>query len=195
MKKLVKKIGYYLKEALKWVLLLSGFIFIGTAYEAYVQPVPHQIDVLAFLYGALAMVVASLAIVGAVVVVYTLDQTDKRAREITEKYKQEVDEKMIISDQILHNLSDKTGENVSTMNNALTIVDKYLRESQHYVSEFKKMDEEMKQERDFLIAETKHMRIERELLDKSIDGIENTTQRFNALWERANKIDGDTFHP
>ena len=195
MKNLVKKIGYYLKVALKWILLLSGFVFLGTAYEAYVQPVPHQIDVLAFLYGALAMVVASLAIVGAVVVVYTLDQTDKRSREITDRYKQELNAEMIVAKATIESLTEKLEENVATTDKAVTLINKYSEISLNYISEFKKSDVAIKEQREFLRIEIEHMKVERGLLDKSINGIESTTRQFDALWDRANKIDGDTFHP
>src|SRR2546421_8315925 len=80
-----------LKASAPWfvVVLLAADII-----SRFVKPLPINFDVVAFLLGALGIVITGLAIVGAVLVALTWNDIDKRAKEITDKYNNEIDLKI-----------------------------------------------------------------------------------------------------
>lgn len=79
-----------LKGSAPWLVILLLAVDI---ISRFVKPLPNNLDIISFLEAALGIVIASLAIVGAVVVVGTWNDIDARAKSITDKYKSEVNQK------------------------------------------------------------------------------------------------------
>ncbi len=74
-----------------WLVIL---FLIADIISRFVKPLPDKFDVVSVLEAILGIVIASLAVVGAVVVVGTWNDIDVRAKSITDKYRLEVDKKM-----------------------------------------------------------------------------------------------------
>ena len=79
-----------LKGSVPWLVILLLAVDI---ISRFVKPLPTNFDVISFLEATLGIVIAGLAIVGAVVAVGTWNDIDVRAKSITDKYKLEVDQK------------------------------------------------------------------------------------------------------
>ena len=73
---------------------MVGLFLIADIISRFVKPLPDKFDVVSVLEAILGIVIASLAVVGAVVVVGTWNDIDVRAKSITDKYRLEVDKKM-----------------------------------------------------------------------------------------------------
>ena len=80
-----------LRGSTPWLVIL---FLIADIISRFVKPLPDKFDVVSVLEAILGIVIASLAVVGAVVVVGTWNDIDVRAKSITDKYRLEVDKKM-----------------------------------------------------------------------------------------------------